>query len=53
MHGDERVLVLALTPGQSHNGVDYVRIYLLSRHGIVYVKRYIANPDTARRWYSR
>lgn len=38
-HGDERVLVLAVTYQPSHNGLTVVKVYCLSRYGIVYIRR--------------
>lgn len=53
-HGSERVLVLANVVGESHNGLAYARIYLLSRHGVVFVKRTIGgDPAPEKRWYGR
>ena len=52
-HTSERVLVLAVTREKSHSGLEFVRIYCLSKRGVVYVKRTIGgDPDRTRRYYS-
>jgi hypothetical protein len=38
-HGDERVLVVAVTHELQPQGLTSVKVYCLSRHGIVYVRR--------------
>lgn len=39
LHGDERVLVIAKTYQLSHSSLTIVKVYCLSRQGIVYVRR--------------
>lgn len=38
-HGDERVLVLGTTYQPSTHGLHIVKVYCLSKHGVVYIRR--------------
>jgi hypothetical protein len=38
-HADERALVIAVTHQRSHNDLTIVKVYCLTRQGVVYVRR--------------